>query len=201
MSQPSPRTKHRIAALLAGGMTTSAAISAVLTRENLPGASPSSVKRYLRELRGGNAPTSQAARAAPRALAAPTMDQRAALAAAVYEAGDDVEAAAALLALVRFDDPEIDGYLARGSTPFDAVLSAGHGDNMLVLRAPADIAELVQAVVGDPLIYQRDAGQSAEAFDAERKTAGEAEHARAVALLEGALSIVRSSGLGARWTS
>jgi hypothetical protein len=120
------------------------------------------------------------------------------LLAAEAAAESDEEAAECTLALLRFDDPDLARFLDQGAALVDALLSAGHFAPF-TLRRPADLAALVALLVEDPCSFERDTDQSEDDFAEELRTAGEAEHARAVGLLKDALAIVRAAGIPKRY--
>ncbi len=129
---------------------------------------------------------------APPAPAAPH-DARSALIRAFEGAPDDVAAAKRLLDLVAFDEPEIGTALAAGATTLDALAASSHGDALHCLRDPRDFANLAVRVTEDPAPfgYEREDGETEEAFDRGIAEIREAGRLRAVALLEAALEIVR----------
>lgn len=119
-------------------------------------------------------------------------DPRAELAAAVQAAETPEEYIATQWALLLHDEPTIAAYLDGGAGRVDALSSAGY-DEMLLLNRPADLAELARYVTDDVVTWGRDedAGETTEQYAAWQSAQRAAARARAVALLEGALALVR----------
>jgi hypothetical protein len=158
--------------------------------------SRATVERRVRELTG----RVHAERATvKRATKAKTEAPRPAPLATEAAADSDIELGLATLRRLRREDVQLARYLEAGASLVDALHTAGHLDGALTLRAPADLAGLVALLVADPCSFDRDADQSEDDFAEELRTAGEAEHARAVGLLKDALAIVRAAGIPKRY--
>lgn len=161
----------------------------------------SSIGRQVSSIRGRQGPRAPAARVAPPVpvpVAPPEpADPRAELVAAVDEATLPETYGAACLALRRHDDPELDGHMARGGSLVDALTSTHecHStayDTLVLLRTPEDIAELAILLTDDVAILGPDDGETEDEYRAWLASRPAAAHARAVALLESAITIVRS---------
>jgi hypothetical protein len=195
---------HRIAQLLAGGTKSAAKISAALTAEGFRGASVTSVKRYLRNLRAPAAPVAPRTSkpSAPAPPPAPVFneddtDPRAEeLEAAIdlgHAQGDHVAVAAACRAAALYADEHAADAVAEGATYVDALLnSPTHGTAVLGIGSAADFAELARHTTDVGYGYEKEEGESDEAFAVFLTEKKAATFARAVALLEAAIVIVRA---------
>jgi hypothetical protein len=133
--------------------------------------------------------------AVPAASAAPRPDSGGAALLKAYETpSDDITAAKRLLDLVVSDEPEIGEAIAEGSSLIEALEASPHGDALLCIRAPKDLADLVLRVTADhaPFGYALEPGESPEAFARSMAEITAAGRKRAVALLKVAHEIVRA---------
>lgn len=103
----------------------------------------------------------------------------------------DEELAAVKLRRLRFEDAEIDRWLSEGAELFDAIASSRFGLALEVLRAPADLADLAALVTDDPVCFGRDDGESETAYRTYLEMTRAKRWARATALLNGALNLVK----------
>jgi hypothetical protein len=165
-----PAVDTEIAARMTRGESAES-IAKALCSKGVEGASRASIGRRMRVLRGASRASRPLVRPAPRCkVQAPESYEakRDALYRAVDDASDDESQRRAEVALLRFEEPEVDAYLARGADLVDAITSAGHGLTLSVLRRPEDLAQLVR--------YQADGNRE-----------------RAIALLSAALHIANAA--------
>lgn len=174
---------------LLGSGQTSADVASRLAREFDPAPS----RRWVAEL-------ADEARELRREQARALLEDEelAPLEAAIDEAETDVQFAKAKLALFRHQHPEFDDGLESGRDVLEALgelhdVEIDVADEPLwLLRDPKLFAQLAIQLTEVP-------GMIEDFTAAERRAEGKAELERAVALLEGALDIVKRRGIAERW--
>ena len=99
--------------------------------------------------------------------------------------------------------PSIETAMRSGSSKLDAIIDVDDlGDELAALESSTDLADVARYIVDDfGFGWQADPGQSVESFAEDMRTMGEAELARTIALLEGAIEIVRARGVSDLWAA
>jgi hypothetical protein len=194
MARPSIEFGHAAKAEIAARTARGESAETVARAMGMP-TKARTIRRLQATLKGK--PSAPRARPAARedAPAAPATrdDKRRALLHAYANADNAEDVRAAAIALHRIDEPEFAAWLDRGLSVAEA-LSQSDPAVFDLLRTPEDVAYLARQAGDFFGCYVRDPGQSEQAFRAEVRQAHGDAHGRALALLEGALEILRRSG-------